>query len=98
MSFISTKVNPTNPASRDEQIGIWIRDGMEVTVPEFDIELPWHFKFIWVTVAGSVVYENQAGKAITVPNLPTGFLWPGIGRKILTAGTTATGIYVYTSE
>ena len=98
MAYINLAVNNTNPASRDEQIGIWIRKGLEVTAPMLDTLLPWYFKFIWVTTAGSVSVENQEGDIIPIPALPVGFLFPVIGRKILSAGTTASGIYVYTSE
>lgn len=96
--YIKSEVRNVNPYSRDEQIGPWIRKGLKITPAFLDVELPWFFKFIWATIPGDVTYENQEGELVVVESFPARFLWPGIGRKILSAGTTAGGITVYGSE
>jgi hypothetical protein len=109
--YQNIKVQNTNPLSRDENIGPWCRDGFKIdgVVDYFGKELPFYFKFIWVTTPGDVVFENQNGELKVIESLPARFLFPAYGRKILASGTpskgnwgfkstTAADITVWTSE
>ena len=92
--FQVSSIRPTNYFSRDEEIGPYIRDGQLAVL---DVELPWFFKYIYRTAAGTVVFENQAGKAVTIPDVQPYILIPAIGKRILT-GTAAGDVWVYTGE
>lgn len=96
MSVQNIDIRNTNPQSRDEQLGRFTRRGGVVVLDAFQT-FP-YFKKIMVRVAGDVAYENQFGESVILPLCQPGFVYWEVGRRILSVGTTATGIYVYTSE
>lgn len=96
MSAQNIDIRNTNPNSRDEQLGRFTRRG-ELVVPDSFQTFP-YFKKIMVTVAGNVAYENQFGESVIIPLCQPGTEYYHVGRRILSTGTTATGIHVYTSE
>jgi hypothetical protein len=96
MSVTNTRILNLNPESRDFQIGLHTRRG-EAATPDSFQSFP-YFKKIMVTVAGDVEYENQLGEAVLVPACQPGVEYNQVGRRILSLNTTATGIYVFTSE
>lgn len=90
LSYVIQKINPV---ARGREIGIWPKRGGLITL---DVPVGEPIKFIRVRTAGDVVMSDAFGNTITIPDVQPGrFDLATWGDRILSAGTTATGIYWY---
>lgn len=95
MAYLSNEINNVNPASRTEQVGIWIQKGGTITL---DVDLGFVFKFLRVRTAGDLNVKGIDGNSYLVPDAQPGEFFPTWGTTVLSAGTTATGIFWFGGE
>lgn len=81
-------------STRRERLGRFASKGTTTAVT-LDAENPWPFSSFMVTTAGNVTIEDGEGNQMTFPACQIGRQYWAVGVKVLTAGTTATGIFVY---
>lgn len=95
MAYLNNAINNVNPASRTEQVGIWIQKGKRAVL---DQDVGWVFKWFRINSPGDITVEDIEGNPMLFESVQVGEFVPAWGRKILSAGTTGSDIMVYTGE
>lgn len=89
---IKTNVQPYSKDSTPITVSPYIEFGA-LAVPSDTVDTPQPFKVLVVTVPGFVTWLNNAGDSqifnLSIPGQPYFIL----GKRIMSTGTTATGIY-----
>jgi len=94
MSYLNNQIGNVNPASRTEQVGIWLLNGANAPMT-LDQDLGFVFKFLRVRTAGDVEVKGIDGNSYIIIDAQPGEYHPGWGTAVLSANTTATGIFWY---
>jgi len=96
MKFSSpaTHIIDAEQNSRRDKYGLFMSKG-DISPIVFDVEHPWVFTHIMVTVSGDVVVYGTDHNLFKLPACQTGIVYRAVGVAISSVGTVATGIYVY---
>ena len=70
---------------------------LEPVTPDDDNDLPNMAISLYIVGAGDVAFISAAGESRTV-TVPANFILPVGVRRVLAAGTTATGIHAFTVQ
>ena len=81
-------------STRRERLGRFASKGFTSAVT-LDVENPWAFSSFMVSTAGDVVVQDGEGNLMKLPACQVGRQYWAVGVKILSSGTTATGIFVF---
>lgn len=81
-------------SARGDDIGRYPTKGV-MTPVTLDVENPWFFKKFMVRVAGDVVVVGKDNNPFTYPACQPGIPYQTFAKMIQSAGTTATGIYIF---
>jgi len=94
-AYLRNQPNSVNPATRLENLGRYATIGGSIVLDQ-DVGLV--FKFVVPTTPGSIVIQGIDGNSITWPSVQEGQRVDVVGTKVLSAGTTATGIHWFSGE
>jgi len=88
-------IDPIQPACRARELGILGTDYGPITTNAFITnasggKVP--FKMLLVTTGGNVAIEKLDGTSVILPAIPDKTYLPTVGFRVLTTGTTASGI------
>lgn len=93
-SYPVTRIQPSNRRGGSGGIGRFASQGM-ITPVVLDVEVPYIFSSFMVSTAGDVVIQDTGDEFYKMVSCQPGTQYWAVGKKIISAGTTATNIYVY---
>jgi hypothetical protein len=94
-------IDPIQPASRANELGVCSPDYGMITPNAYITNasggrVP--FKMLLVTTGGNIVIEKLDGTTATLTGIPDRMYLPTIGFRVMTAGTTASGIVWFSGK
>jgi hypothetical protein len=93
-SYPVARIQPSNRRGGSGGIGRFASHGLTVAVT-IGSELPFIFSSFMVRVGGDVAILDTGDNSYILPGCLPGIQYWAVGKMILTAGTTATGIFVF---
>lgn len=94
---MTLNTNPFQVEANPKEISPYV-DFAQLWVPSNTADTPWPFKVVVVTTPGTITWLNMSGQSQTwfagIQGMPIYIR----GTRIMSTGTTATGIYIGTGQ